>query len=304
MLGSQPIYLCMDANASEDSSPVLAQALLSRSWFDVARQFSQGSPESTFCSKQNWDRVSSGPGVTRPDFVITNAAGLALIRSYKIRRDLTVKGHLGLELTLDCQRAVDQVRVFRAPGPFNVAKFPSPDDLKAVQTWHSFWSLLEKDFKHALDQADSNTAWMILAKVAEKYMCHYDQASASHCWRHRPPQCDNVFATASGATISLTLRLHIFENLPKCIKPCADWRNCSTNWPDSTKTKLSFGKWRRGSQFVISKDSTCDQRFPPCHAWPLVYMWCLASLWPLPQQSRELSKRNVPSSVCQRGEGS
>jgi hypothetical protein len=72
-LGNQPVYICMDGNTSVENSATLQLALSTSKWFYLAISFSSGNPDMTFCASKTWDKVSTGKGVTRPDYVLANA---------------------------------------------------------------------------------------------------------------------------------------------------------------------------------------------------------------------------------------
>ena len=48
----------------------------------------------------SWDKYSTGVGITRPDLVICNLSALPLIKQFAVRRDLSVRSHVGLQIVL------------------------------------------------------------------------------------------------------------------------------------------------------------------------------------------------------------
>ena len=123
-LGDQPILVCIDANVPIDGSTHLSAVLATGRWRDVAAHFAQGDPEPTFCADPNWDRFSAGVGVTRPDLILANNPAMALCSDFQLRRDLPVKGHLGLQLTLDVARVHAKVHQLHLRPPVLCLNFP------------------------------------------------------------------------------------------------------------------------------------------------------------------------------------
>lgn len=67
-LGQQPALLCLDSNTTVHASLVLSQALTSKNRVDLGSYFTKDNPECTFSSAAQWDKISTGAGVARPDW--------------------------------------------------------------------------------------------------------------------------------------------------------------------------------------------------------------------------------------------
>ena len=119
-LGSQSVYIFMDGNTNVESSATLQQALSTSKWFDLAVSFSSGNPDMTFCASKTWDKVSTGKGVTSTDYVLANAAAMAICIGFSVRRDLRTKGHLGLQFTVNRELSMLLHKVYIPPTPFRV----------------------------------------------------------------------------------------------------------------------------------------------------------------------------------------
>ena len=104
-LGQQPVIICMDANTSINNSHCLSTAISSGLWTDLGSFFTNNCPEPTFCASKTWNKISWGKHVTRPDLIFANKAALQICKGFRLRRDLTPKGHLGLEITISVERA-------------------------------------------------------------------------------------------------------------------------------------------------------------------------------------------------------
>lgn len=126
MYGQQPVVICLDANTTMQRSLVLSQALATGQWIDVGAAFANP-PEPTYASTASWDKISTGKGITRPDLVLANPAAFSLCKSFRLRRDLAVKGHLGLEVTFFILHAMEIIRVYAPPKAFTGL----PDNKKA-----------------------------------------------------------------------------------------------------------------------------------------------------------------------------
>ena len=117
-LGQQPILICMDANTSVSGSQCLSCALATGRWVDLGAHFTNNNPQPTFCSDKKWDKLSWSKNVTRPDLIFANSAAVAICESFRIRRDLSPKGHLGLEVTINCQKICQTFQTFQPPRAF------------------------------------------------------------------------------------------------------------------------------------------------------------------------------------------
>ena len=167
-LGNQPVLICMDANTTIDKSTTLQRALTTGRWHDVAAAMSEGSPPPTFCASASWNKLDYEVGATRPDYIIANAPAMAMITHFEIRRDLPIKGHLGLQVTIRRELCMLKHRVFIPPTVF------APDNFEALSAegknemfMQAFMSVRE-DFHKALTDHRTNDALSLLAKTGEK----------------------------------------------------------------------------------------------------------------------------------------
>ena len=181
-LGQQPVILCMDSNTTIQSSLTLNQALASKQWTDLGAFFTKNSPEFTFSSSPNWDKISSAKGVTRPDLILANPAALHMCQSFQLRRDLSVKGHLGLQIEISLSKAMEVISVFRPPKPF--LQLPADKGKAAVkkklqssisQSFHKHFERYSTDFQKALDGADMDSAWTVAAKIGEAILADFSK---------------------------------------------------------------------------------------------------------------------------------
>ena len=128
-IGDQPVVVGL-ANCTAHDSLAVSRALTSGKWVDVFYHFHEGSPPPSYGGSSTWDKISPGPGITRPDLIICNRAALGLITTCTMRRDLSVRSHLGLQVTLKCRAALRRFIVYRAPAAFAImqSSFLSEDD--------------------------------------------------------------------------------------------------------------------------------------------------------------------------------
>ena len=75
--------------------------------FDAAWHIIEINVVTQFVTVQNrhGNKVSSGKGITRPDMILANAVALRVCRPFRLRRDLTIKGHLGLQVHMSASNA-------------------------------------------------------------------------------------------------------------------------------------------------------------------------------------------------------
>ena len=105
-IGEQPVLICCDSNMSR--SEVMKEAILSGKWVDLGARFAtEGGPEPTFGSSKEWDRVSRGVGVTRPDRTLANSTAAGLAIGFELIRDAMMPGHLPIRFVLEARRADD-----------------------------------------------------------------------------------------------------------------------------------------------------------------------------------------------------
>lgn len=181
-LGQQPVLLCLDSNTTVHASLVLSQALTSKNWIDLGSYFTKDNPECTFSSAAQWDKISTGAGVTRPDLILANQYALQLCTSFQLRRDLTVKGHLGLQIEISAPKAMETIRVHVPPKAF--LQLPAVGGAKAKKkklqgdipnSFQKHFSCHAEIFRQALSTKDLNTAWSELGKVGEAILADFSQ---------------------------------------------------------------------------------------------------------------------------------
>ena len=127
-IGQQPTIICTDANTKVESCHALTIAIRSGRWTDLGSHFTDNKPEPTFSSSKDWDQFS-WTSASRPDYILANKAGLSLIVSFRLRRDLSPLGHLGLEVAIRADFALHTFRTLKLPSAFQLpADFLSDKD--------------------------------------------------------------------------------------------------------------------------------------------------------------------------------
>ena len=200
--GQQPIILCLDANTTTSSSLVLSQALATGQWIDVGSAMTDGNPEPTFSSHAKWDKISSGPGITRPDLVIMNQAAFALCQNFRLRRDLTVKGHLGLQFEVCINKALELIKVHAPPKPFLELPNISPNSNLQRTVRETFFKQTQKhsdSFQQALNSSDMDKAWSILGQIGEGVLSDFSKQPGEG-GRSRLPKFKQQRLTAAAAS--------------------------------------------------------------------------------------------------------
>ncbi len=93
-LGCQPVILSLDANIGPEESEVLALAIASGRWVDVADHFTSHDPPMTYCKEGIHQTTQKQKGASIIDQSIANRPAMMMIASYTPRFDLTCPGHL------------------------------------------------------------------------------------------------------------------------------------------------------------------------------------------------------------------
>jgi hypothetical protein len=200
--GQQPIILCLDANTTTSSSLILAQALATGQWIDVGSAMTDGKPEPTFSSHAKWDKVSTGRGITRPDLVLMNHAAFALCKNFRLRRDLTVKGHLGLQFDICISQALELIKVHAPPKPFLDLPNKSANSNLQRSIREAFFKQKQKhsdSFQEALNASDMDKAWSALAQIGEGVLSDFSKQQGEG-GRSRPPKFKQQRVTAAAAS--------------------------------------------------------------------------------------------------------
>ena len=166
-LGQQPVMICTDANTSVSSSHCLSLAVATGQWIDLGSHFTNNSPEPTFGPFKTWDKYSWTKNVSRPDYILVNQAALSICRSFKLRRDLSPRGHLGLEVVIQTNCLCQVYRTINVPKAFpQTLRLTQEEQDKLVD---AIPSKKYADFQ-AAKNSDPNLAWKIFASIAEDYL--------------------------------------------------------------------------------------------------------------------------------------
>jgi exonuclease III len=205
-LGQEPVILCLDSSTTIQASLVLNQAIASKHWIDLGAYFTKDSPEFTFSSDPAWDKISGGKGITRPDLILVNATALHMCKSFRLHRDLTVKGHLGLQVEISLSRAMEVFRVFRPPKPF--LQLPEEPEKKAAkqklrssisQSFQKHFNRYSTTFNKAPLENNMNSAWTTMAKLGEAILADFSKQKGEG-GRNRSPVFVQQAAVAASAS--------------------------------------------------------------------------------------------------------
>ena len=113
---------------------------------------------------------------------LTNKNWHRLCTSFQLRRDLTVKGHLGLQIEISAPKAMETIRVHVPPKAF--LQLPAVGGAKAKKkklqgdisnSFQKHFSCHAEIFQQALSTKDLNTAWSELGKVGEAILADFSQ---------------------------------------------------------------------------------------------------------------------------------
>ena len=99
---------------------------------------------------------------------MANKAALSLIVSFRLRRDLSPPGHLGLEVATRADFALQTFRTLKLPSAFQLpAVFLSDKDRNQIAE-----PIVRKHLKefHQARAADPDQAWASFGKIAESYL--------------------------------------------------------------------------------------------------------------------------------------
>ena len=203
-LGPQPVLLCMDCNTSPEKSLQFQKSLATNQWFDVAECFQNTNP--TFCANPNWDKITPGPGVSRPDYIVANSAALALCTNFTIRRDLSTKGHLGLQITIKRPHCMIPKKVYIPPTAFPIDQCKPLNESQQNSLFQSVFKEVSADFDQARNSRDMNKAWSIIGKTAEKYLSARCPQFKGQRGRHQEPNFRTEFVPSSGQHIGANVQ--------------------------------------------------------------------------------------------------
>ena len=131
------MVLCLDASTSVRDSMAIQEALKSSKarWYDAAarHQGAEG-PDPTYCNRKGWDRVSRH-GATRPDVILLNEPAKAACTGFEVRRDLTTKNHLGLQIKLEVEALREEQLEMEVPREYKVWKAAKATEEEKYKWW-------------------------------------------------------------------------------------------------------------------------------------------------------------------------
>ena len=177
--GDQPILICADANATVATSHVLAFAIRSGHWIDLAQHFVCAQP--TYCANKEWDKTTKTKGATRPDLILANKAALPLITSCQVRRNLSPRGHLGLQVTINAEQCKHTIKQLKLPKAYRNLRTPG-----AAHTQQMVDAILQEHratFEHART-TNTDKAWRIFAQMSEKVLSCMETTPCGQGGRH------------------------------------------------------------------------------------------------------------------------
>ena len=161
-LGQQPVMICTDANTSVSSSHCLSFAVATGQWIDLGSHFTNNSPEPTFGPFKTWDKYSWTKNVSRPDYIFVNQAALSSCKSFKLRRDLSPRGHLGIEVVIQTNCLCQVYRTINVPKAFPQTLRLTQEEQDKLVDAIPFKKIA--DFQ-AAKNSDPNLAWKIFASI-------------------------------------------------------------------------------------------------------------------------------------------
>ena len=114
--GDVPYYIGTDMNIDPAKSEILKRAMDCGLVIDVPAQFAHGNQPTYDRDGQKEGRI--GPGRTRIDTILANKAGAAMVKTCKLRWDLTPVDHVPIEITLNMKAFNATATVANVPSPF------------------------------------------------------------------------------------------------------------------------------------------------------------------------------------------
>ena len=183
----------------------------------------------TFSQNKDWNKFDWGKGVTRPDFVFVNQPALQICSAFRIIRDLSPRGHLGLEVCLRLSASFSICRSIRFPKAFH---FPENDRWSDDDKSKLAENLVQKHADELLKarQQGQQQSWRVFSQIAEEYLRHrcvhgqprYEQKSVavqvadktcpSSTGSARLKACYKALRQAREYGRKLTHRLHTTKN--------------------------------------------------------------------------------------------
>eukprot|EP00959_Pyramimonas_sp_CCMP1952_P066692 1392360-Pyramimonas_sp.AAC.1 len=117
--------------------------------------------EPTYGVDPTWDKFTPGTNVSRPDLVIVNTAARDAIKTFRLRRDLGIKSHLGLEMVLNVVQLTntfDSIKIPRAYPVDSVIKINAEEsDALGRQSIEAHYEA----FEQALVDERAEDAWAL-----------------------------------------------------------------------------------------------------------------------------------------------
>ena len=109
--------------------------------------------------------------MTRPDFVFVNQPALQICSAFRIIRDLSPRGHLGLEVCLRLSASFSICRSIRFPKAFH---FPENDRWSDDDKSKLAENLVQKHADELLKarQQGQQQSWRVFSQIAEEYLRH------------------------------------------------------------------------------------------------------------------------------------
>ena len=97
--------------------------IASGQWVDLGERYTDRmGPKKTFCASREWDRISAGAGVTRPDRIIANHQAASMVVDVEVLRHIKIPGHLPLRVTIKTELLNNPIWIMKHPAAFNLER--------------------------------------------------------------------------------------------------------------------------------------------------------------------------------------
>ena len=126
--------------------------------------------EPTYAGFKNWDKVSRGRNVTRPDRILANKLVMEMIKSFHIVRESTLPGHLPLKLTLNTAPLQQRITVVKVPKPFPIEEIEEMKEEESSKKAAELANAKRGEIEQALRHGHDDQAWSLVSTVAENYL--------------------------------------------------------------------------------------------------------------------------------------
>ena len=178
----------MDTNSS--NSEVIDAAIATGKWIDVGAVYApQSGPEWTYGGEKNWDKISPGSKVTRPDRVLANRIGAQMILGFETVKDSTAPNHLPLKITLSVRVIMQQQTVMVLPRRYPMELQRPMDKEQKEELARSILAPKREAIKAVREARMPDQAWRMAAEIAEEYMenlCSHVEKEQGERGRCRP----------------------------------------------------------------------------------------------------------------------